>query len=442
MLLPAPVLSILSRLRAAGFSAYAVGGCVRDSLLGKAPGDWDICTSALPEEMQQVFAGEHVVETGLRHGTLTVVLDHVPYEITTYRLDGAYTDHRHPDSVSFVTDLSEDLARRDFTINAMACDESGEIVDLYGGREDLSARLIRCVGDPSARFEEDALRVLRALRFASVLDFEIEPVTALAVRAQYRTLENVAAERKRVELVKLLCGPGAGRILREYTDVFAFLIPPLAPCIGYNQDNPHHLYTVYEHIVRAVENVPPDPVLRMTMLLHDVGKPAARTTDEKGIGHYFGHQDLSARMAAKVLEDYRFDRASAERICRLVAAHDIPLDPDRKIMLRRLKKFGEEDLRALFVIHRADRIATGTRNPDHATDRMHELSDALDALLAEHPCYSLKTLAVNGRDLTALGYTGPEVGKTLDRLLNKVIDGALPNDRDALLNSLPRKEKS
>jgi len=180
----------------------------------------------------------------------------------------------------------------------------------------------------------------------------------------------------------------------------------------------------------------------MTMLLHDVGKPAARTTDEKGIGHYFGHQDLSARMAAKVLEDYRFDRASAERICRLVAAHDIPFDPDRKIMLRRLKKFGEEDLRALFVIHRADRIATGTRNPDHATDRMHELSDALDALLAEHPCYSLKTLAVNGRDLTALGYTGPEVGKTLDRLLNKVIDGALPNDRDALLNSLPRKEKS
>lgn len=441
MKLPETVQTLLVRLREAGFSAYAVGGCVRDTLLGKEPKDWDICTSATPEETGKVFAGERLVETGLRHGTLTVVIGRVPYEITTYRTDGVYTDHRHPDQVSFVDRVEEDLSRRDFTINAMACGADGEILDLFGGKEDLRNGLIRCVGVPEKRFEEDALRILRAMRFASTLDFSIHPDTARAVRSLYPTLERVAAERIREELVKILCGPGAGRVLREYEEVITFLIPCLKPEVGYDQENPHHLYTVWEHTVRTVENIQPDPVLRMTMLLHDCGKPFARTTDSRGIGHYQGHHVFSAKMAEETLDRLRFDRASRDRIVRLVEAHDIPLSPDRKTLLRRLNRFGEEDLRALFAVHRADRIATGTRNPGHATERLAELNAALDALLAERPCFSLKDLQINGNDLTELGYRGKEIGEELQRLLSGVMDGELENDRETLRRAAERTEK-
>ena len=440
MKLPETVQKLLFRLREAGFSAYAVGGCVRDSLLGKEPKDWDLCTSALPEETAEVFAGEHIVETGLKHGTLTVVIGRVPYEITTYRVDGDYTDHRHPDHVSFVDRVDEDLSRRDFTINAMACGADGEILDLFGGRADLDKGLIRCVGDPEKRFEEDALRVLRAMRFASALDFSIHPDTELALRRLYPTLNGVAAERIRAELLKILCGPGAGRILRDYEEVITFLIPCLKPEVGYDQENPHHLYTVWEHTVRTVENIPPDPVLRMTMLLHDCGKPFSRTTDAKGIGHYAGHHVISAKLAEETLDRLRFDRASRDRILRLVEAHDIPLSPDRKTLLRRLNRFGEEDLRALFAVHRADRIATGTRNPLHATERQAELNAALDALLAERPCFSLKDLQLNGRDLTELGYRGKEIGEELEKLLSGVMDGELENDREALRRAAEREK--
>ena len=439
MRLPTMVQRLLSRLTEHGYSAFAVGGCVRDSLLEREPKDWDICTSALPEETRQVFAGEHVVETGLKHGTLTVVMDHVPYEITTYRVDGAYTDHRRPDRVTFVGQVDGDLARRDFTINAMACGMNGQILDPFGGQEDLKARIIRCVGEPEKRFGEDALRILRALRFASVLDFAIHPGTEAAIRKLYPTLEHVAAERIRTELVNMLCGPGAGRILRAFPEVITFLIPCLKPEVDYHQDNPHHLYTVWEHTVRAVEQVPPDSVLRMTMLLHDSGKPFTRTTDGRGIGHYKGHQAFSAKLAEKVMEDLRFDRESGERIVRLVEAHDIPLSTERKLLLRRLNRYGEKDLRALFLIHRADRIATGTRNPEHADEHCRELNAALDDLLAEKPCYTLKDLAVNGRDLTELGYQGREVGETLERLLNQVMDGEIENSRERLLEEAGRR---
>ncbi len=433
MRIPESVRFLLEKLNGSGYSAWAVGGCVRDALLGREPNDWDICTSALPEEMKHVFAGEHLVETGLKHGTLTVVLDHVPYEITTYRLDGAYPDHRHPNRVSFVDDVREDLARRDFTVNAMACGLQGEILDLFGGQEDLARKIIRCVGVAEKRFEEDALRVLRALRFASVLDFEIAPETDRAIRGLYPTMEHVSAERIREELEKLLCGPGVGRILRGYTEVFSFLIPALQPAIGYDQQNPHHLFTVWEHTIRAVENVPADPVLRWTMLLHDTGKPAARTTDENGIGHYRGHGQISAQLAAETMRALRFDRATEERVVRLVEAHDIPLSTDRKQLLRRLHRFGETDLRALFQIHRADRIATGTRNPEHADDHRKELSAALDALLAEQPCYTLKDLKVNGHDLAALGLRGKAIGEMLDALLKQVMEESVPNEKAALI---------
>ena len=441
--LPPAVSDLIARLNEAGFSAYAVGGCVRDSLLGLTPHDWDLCTSALPEDMLRVFRNERVAETGLKHGTLTVIRNHVPYEITTFRVDGAYTDHRHPDSVAFVADVAEDLARRDFTVNAMAWSPADGLTDLFGGRNDLEAGIIRCVGEPCRRFEEDALRILRALRFASVFDFAIDPATDEAARKQASSLRNVAGERIREELLKLLCGRGAGRILRAYPDILGVVIPEILPMVGYDQQNHHHSWDLWEHTVRALEGVPPEPDLRLTMLLHDTGKPSVRTTDERGEGHYKGHQAASGKIAERVASDLRLDTASRNRIVRLVEYHDIPLrtesgetNLDRAFLLRRLNRFGEKDLRALFLIHRADRIATGYSSPEREDARLKERMDALDALLAEQPCFTVKDLAVNGHDLMAAGFRGKAVGDTLQRLLEDVMDGKTENTREALLGSL------
>ena len=443
--LPAPVSELLTCLKQAGFSAYVVGGCVRDSLLGLEPHDWDICTSALPEQMQEVFSGYHTVETGLKHGTLTVVAEHKPYEVTTFRIDGDYTDHRHPDSVIFVDDLTKDLARRDFTVNAMAWSPENGLQDPFGGRQDLSAKVIRCVGEPAQRFDEDALRVLRALRFAAVYDFEIESATACALREKAADLKHVAGERIREELLKMLCGKAAGRILREYPEVLAEIIPEIRPMIGYDQQNHHHSYDLWEHTVRGIEGVPADPVLRLTMLLHDTGKPIVRTTDEKGEGHYKGHPKVSEEIARKTAEALHLDNAFRDRLCTLVRHHDTPLrtekgeiNTDRSFLLRRLNKYGEEDLRALFLIHCSDRTATGYTTAERENNRLKERMNALDALLAEQPCFTLKDLAVNGRDLTAMGLKGKAVGESLQALLEAVMDGIVPNEREALLAYLRR----
>ncbi len=449
MQLPVPVSALLARLNGAGFSAYAVGGCVRDSILGLEPHDWDICTSALPEQMQEVFKDLHTVETGLKHGTLTVVVDHVPYEVTTFRVDGDYTDHRHPDSVRFVDDLTQDLARRDFTVNAMAWNPETGLADPFDGQSDLAANLIRCVGEPEQRFDEDALRILRALRFASVYDFAIEPATSAALRKMAPDLSRVAGERIREELLKLLCGKAAGRILREYPEVLAEIIPEIRPMIGYDQQNHHHSYDLWEHTVRGIEGVPAEPVLRLTMLLHDTGKPEARTTDEKGEGHYKGHGKISEQIARKTAETLHLDNAFRDRLCNLVLHHDIPLrtdsgaiNTDRSFLLRRLNRFGEEDLRALFLIHRSDRVATGYTTAEREDARLKERLAALDALLAEKPCFTLKDLAVNGRDLMAAGLKGKAVGETLQALLEAVMDGKVPNEKEALLTMLPSFQQS
>ena len=441
--LPEDVAALLAMLRDAGFPAYTVGGCVRDALLGITPHDWDICTSALPEQMQQVFKDLHTVETGLKHGTLTVVVNHVPYEITTFRVDGEYTDHRHPDSVSFVDNIAEDLSRRDFTVNAMAWSPGSGLVDLFGGREDLASGVIRCVGDPALRFDEDALRVLRALRFASVYDFSIDPATDAAARKLAPSLHGVAGERIREELLKLLCGKGVGRILRAYPDILSEIIPEIRPMVGYDQQNHHHSYDLWEHTVRAVENVPAEADFRLAMLLHDTGKPRVRTTDEHGEGHYKGHQAVSAEIAERAAETLRLDNAMRDRVILMVRCHDIPLrtetgeiNLDRSFLLRKLNRFGEKDLRALIRIHRADRIATGYSSPEREDRRMKERLDALDALLAEQPCFTLKDLAVNGHDLQAAGLRGKEIGETLQRLLEGVMDGTLENNRDALLRAV------
>ncbi len=441
MELPRTVSNLISRLEEAGFAAYAVGGCVRDMLRSRQPHDWDLCTSARPEEMKEVFRGEHLVETGLKHGTLTVVVDHVPYEITTFRTDGVYTDHRHPDSVTFVRDVAGDLSRRDFTVNAMAYSARTGLVDLFGGREDLRRRVVRCVGTPKERFEEDALRILRALRFASVFDFSVDEETGKALRLLAPSLRTVAGERVREELFKLLCGPGAGRILRAYPDVLACVIPEIAPMIGYDQRNHHHHFDLWEHTVQGIENVPARADLRLTMLLHDTGKPAVCTLDDRGEAHYRGHQAVSAEIAERVTDALRCDRETRDRVVRLVRYHDIPLrtdsgevNLDRSFLLHRLNRFGEEDLRALILIHRADRIATGHSSRERENLRMADRLSALDALLAERPCFTLRDLAVNGTDLQTLGLRGPALGDALRQLLDAVMDGRVPNEKEALLN--------
>ena len=434
--MPAGAAFVLQRLKENGFQGYVVGGCVRDSLLGRAPKDWDICTDALPEEMQRVFRDQHVIETGLKHGTLTVMYDHEPYEVTTFRVDGEYTDHRHPDEVRFVKNVVDDLARRDFTVNAMAWNPQSGLVDAFGGQEDLRAGVIRCVGEADRRFGEDALRIMRALRFASVYGFDIEAETAAAVHRLKDTLRDVAAERIRVELAKLLCGQSAGKMLREYADVFFAILPQLAPMHGFDQRTPYHAYDVWEHTVRAVENAPSTETLRLTLLLHDAGKPAAFTVDEQGVGHAHGHHRLSAEIAAEVLAYLRLDNATRDRILMLVEHHDWPLSTERTLLKRRLNRLGEEALYQLIEVQRADALGKGTEAAADVEARAEELRQALTALLAERPCVTLRDMAVNGRDLMAEGIAhGKQLGETLNWLLAEVLNERLPNEREALLSA-------
>lgn len=424
---------VLQRLHANGFQGYVVGGCVRDSLLGRTPKDWDICTDALPEEMQRVFSDQHVIETGLKHGTLTVMVDHEPYETTTFRVDGEYTDHRHPDEVHFVTDVREDLARRDFTINAMAWSPQTGLIDVSGGQEDLAKRRICCVGEPEKRFGEDALRIMRALRFASVYGFDIEEKTSAAIHALKASLHGVAAERIRVELTKLLCGQGAGRILREYSDVIFTILPQLAPMQGFDQRTPYHAYDVWEHTVRAVESAPANEVLRLTMLLHDAGKPAAFTVDESGVGHAHGHHLKSREIAREVLAYLRVDNATRDRVMLLVEHHDWPLSSERLLLKRRLKKLGAEVLYQLIDVQCADEAAKGTELSHEMGVQKAAIRPVLAVLLAENPCVTLRDMAINGRDLKAEGIKGRELGEVLDWLLDEVVAERLPNVHDELL---------
>ncbi len=432
--LPQDAAWLLNRLGQHGYEAYVVGGCVRDALLGATPKDWDICTSARPEEMQRVFADCRVVETGLKHGTLTVVRNGRPYEITTFRVDGAYSDHRHPDGVTFVRDVVRDLARRDFTVNAMAYHPQTGLVDAFGGRADLARGVIRCVGKPEERFDEDALRILRALRFASSYGFSIEPETDAAIRRLYRALDQVAPERVRVELQKLLCGRSAGEILRAYPEVITFLLPELKPCVGFDQRTPYHRWDVWEHTVRAVDKVRPVEALRLAMLLHDSGKPACFTLDEDGKGHFFGHAKVSKCLAETALTRLRVDNATRDRVLLLVEKHDLELSPERPLLTRRLSQLGEARLRDLMEVQRADALAKGTEDETEVNARAAAMQSALDALLLEKPCVTLRDLAVHGSDLLDIGYAkGPALGRCLNALLEGVVSGRVENDRETLL---------
>ena len=431
--LPEQVDTALRRLNDAGHEACIVGGSVRDMHMERTPGDYDITTSALPEQTKAVFSGERVIETGLQHGTVTVILDGTPLEITTFRVDGDYTDARHPDSVRFTPSLTEDLARRDFTVNAMACDRHGKVSDPFGGRTDIAAKLIRCVGDPDTRFREDALRILRALRFASVLDFSIEADTAAALFRCKDLLQSVSAERIRDELTKLLCGKAVRRVIMEYVDVLGAVLPELLPQKGFDQHHPCHIYTALEHTAAAVESIPPDPVLRWTALLHDFGKVDCYTLDEEGHGHFYGHPERSVEMGDDILRRLKFDTASRERILLLVKYHDRTIEATVPAVKRVLRRLSPEGFDRLILVKRADNFAQGEvlryRQKEYDT-----LETIAAGILNEKACFSLRDLAVNGSDLLAAGCVpGKAVGNSLEMLLNAVIDGTVPNDRTALL---------
>ena len=436
--IPDGVRGVMTALVAHGYEAYVVGGCVRDALLGRMPSDWDVCTSALPDEVAELFAreGRHVIPTGLKHGTVTVLADEMPVEITTFRIDGGYADGRRPSTVAFTASVEEDLRRRDFTINALAADLDERIVDPYGGQCDIERGIIRCVGDANERFGEDYLRILRALRFAAVLGFEIDRATSVAIHANRASVAGISAERVRVELMKLLAGERAAELLRDYAEVFAVIVPELAPMFGFAQNTPWHSYDVWEHTLRSVAAAPQDALLRMTMLLHDIGKPHRYTQDEQGIGHFYGHGEVSAALADAILRRLRYDNATRVAIVELVRHHDRHVSADARSLRRTLNVLGEEQTERLLAVKLADSSAQNLVKTGARLRELGATQELLREIIEQRQCFSALDLAVNGRDILALGAkAGPQIGETLDALLAAVIDGTLQNDADELLSA-------
>ena len=426
-------LDVLARLHAAGHQAVLVGGCVRDSLLSVPLHDYDAATSAHPEEILSACTGLRCLETGLKHGTITVLSDGLPVEVTTFRRETTYSDHRHPDAVEFTDSLTEDLARRDFTINAMAWD-GDQIVDPFDGQGDLRRRTVRCVGDPDRRFDEDALRLLRGLRLAAQLEFSIHPDTAAAIHRHGEDLTHVAQERICTEFVRLLCSPGAKEILLVFSDVVCRILPELAPAVGFDQRNFHHCYDVYTHSVVAAVNVPPVPALRLAALLHDVGKPAVFTVDESGTGHFYGHAAVSTRLAGQALDRLRLDRVTCERVLALIDRHHLPVEVSECWVGRWLSRLGEPLFFDLLALKRGDALACASKD----ITQLIEAEQLAREFLERQPCLALNDLAVDGHDALAAGLRGPQIGHALNRILEQVAEGTLPNERNRLLLELNR----
>jgi polyA polymerase family protein len=426
---------LLYELENSGFKAYFVGGCVRDSLMGRDIHDIDIATDASPEQIIHIFdkCGCKTIPTGLKHGTVTVISENIPYEITTFRIDGEYTDSRRPDRVVFTSDIVADLSRRDFTVNAMAMDSKGNILDPYGGREDMENMLIRCVGKAEKRFGEDALRIMRAVRFASQLGFNIESETGKAVFKMKKDLHKVSFERLRDEFDKLLCGENAVKILLEYREIVAEIVPEIRPCFDFNQHSKYHKYNVYEHIVRAVGAAPRESVLiRRAAFFHDIGKPEMFVMDENGVGHFKGHAELSAEMAEKIMARLRYDNHTIYLTSVIISRHSDVIGSERSVK-RLISRIGMDGFRLLVEMKKADNSA----KRDFVLAENEELDHALEIacrLEAEGSCLKLSDLAVDGNDMLSLGYKGRKIGETLDILLECVIDGRLANEKNILMD--------
>ena len=434
MRLPQAVQYCIASLEAAGFCAYAVGGCVRDSLLGLTPADFDLCTNAKPEEISQVFATHQLLHHGEKHGTVGVVMDGQVFEITTFRTEGGYEDARHPNWVKFVDNVEADLARRDFTVNAMAYNPATGYVDPFGGREDLENKILRTVGDSEARFREDALRILRGARFSARFHLIPAPATLSAMEQLAPLMDHLARERVFEELCKLLLSATAAD-LQTFSPLLTQVIPELSPSVGFLQHSPHHRYDVFTHTAHVVEAVPAELSLRWAALLHDIGKPASFTLDADGRGHFKGHAKISQEMADAILLRLKAPTALRQQVTELIGQHMTKLEPDKKLLRRRLGKLGQEHLEALLILQEADMGSKGTGKPENMA-QFALLRNMIAEVLAEEACFSIKDLAVTGRDLQQLGLLpSPNMGRCLNWLLEQVQDEILPNDKQSLLEA-------
>lgn len=430
--IPSKAKTIITLLENAGFEAFCVGGAVRDSIMGLNPTDWDITTSALPEDTVRVFKDYKTVDTGLKHGTLTVIIDKTPFEVTTYRVDGDYNDNRHPENVHFTKNLSDDLSRRDFTVNALAYNDKTGLVDLYGGQEDIYNGIVKTVGNPSARFQEDGLRIMRALRFASVLGFTIESETAKAIHDNKDLLKNISAERLAVELSKLVCGKNAFNILMEYWDVLSVFIPEIKSAVGFKQYGKKHAYDVWEHICHTVDTIPQDRILRLTMLLHDLGKIPTHKLDENGNSTFKNHATIGGDIAREILTRLKLDKKTINRVSFLVANHDFEPPLSKTDLKKHLKTKTIEDIKTLLIIKKSDRGALSESYRDISKESEQCLK-WLSEIENNNECCKTSQLAITGDDLKKKGLEGEDIGKALDTLLDAVIEGKLQNKKDDLL---------
>lgn len=432
--LPEKVKVIIQTLEAAGYEAYAVGGCVRDSVLGRIPADWDITTSALPEQVKELF--HRTIDTGIEHGTVTVMMDKEGFEVTTYRIDGEYRDHRHPEQVNFTGELKEDLRRRDFTINAMAYNDRCGMVDAFGGIEDLKHGVIRCVGVAGERFEEDALRILRAVRFAAQLGFEIEKETADAARALAGNLKDISAERIQTELVKLLVSPHPEMLRTAYElGITRVVLPEFDVMMETPQHHPHHMYSVGEHTLKALEFTDPEKVLRLSVLFHDFGKPQTRTTVD-GVDHFHGHASVSAQETVRIMRRLKFDNATMDQVKRIVLYHDARPQPDERQIRRLLHRAGEDIFPGLFQVMGADILAQSEYRKIEKLVNLERVHQVYDEILKRKDCISLKNLQVTGKDLIAAGMEpGKKIGEILNQMLEDVLETPEHNEREYLLKT-------
>ena len=433
--LPEKVRYILKTIEAAGFEAYAVGGCIRDSLLNRIPEDWDITTSAEPQQVKSLF--KRTVDTGIQHGTITIMLDKEGFEVTTYRIDGEYEDGRHPKQVQYTADIVEDLKRRDFTINAMAYSEKQGLIDVFHGLEDLREGIIRCVGNPRERFTEDALRMMRAVRFSAQLGFAIDTATRETIKELAPTLSCISAERIQMELVKLLLSPHPDFLRVAYdTGITKVILPEFNRVMETPQNHPHHCYSVGEHILHSLLEVPSDKVLRLSMLFHDIAKPDTLSIDQEGITHFYEHQSKSADMSRIILRRLRMDNSTIDQVYKLVYYHDYgnDVEPSKRIVRRAIYKIGEDLFPSLLLVRRADILAQSTYLKEEKLSNLEAWNKCYEKIVETEECVSLKTLAVNGSDLIAEGITkGKQIGVILNLLLEEVLEEPEKNNKEYLL---------
>lgn len=427
---------IFDTLNNAGYECFMVGGCVRDFLLNKVPNDVDFTTNATPDEMKECFKDFNVIETGIKHGTLTVLVNHIPYEITTYRIDGEYLDNRRPESVVFVKDIKNDLARRDFTINAIAYNPNLGFVDCFNGMQDIKDCIIRCVNEPMQRLREDALRILRALRFSAVLGYEIDPATQKSCFKLAQLLKNISAERVVVELFKTIVQPNAHKIIFDYIDIWGVVIPELLKMKGFEQHNPHHVHDVLKHTCVALEGANKDLIVRLTVLFHDIGKPDSFTMDEKGNGHFYGHALKSVDITKCILDRLKVDNNTKNQVLTLIKYHDLDLQPTERYIKRLCYKLGNlEMVKKLILVQRADNYGQAPIHSERI-DKFNQIDKIINKLEQENLSFNLKDLAVNGNDIINIGLLGKEIGASLKYLLEAVLNDDVKNEKYLLLEYL------